>query len=156
MTVRPLQSGDYPWLLALSAANEVETGHIDADWLDTHARAWLRATVIEGEAYLIVFGPEANYDSPNFLWFRERMSGFAYVDRVVVSAASRGKGLARQLYEELFAAARAQGAGAVVCEVNLDPPNPGSDAFHARLGFAEVGRATLANGKTVRYLKRDL
>jgi hypothetical protein len=41
------------------------------------------------------------------------------------------------------------------CEVNSDPPNPASDAFHERLGFAEVGRAALPGGtKLVRYLSR--
>jgi uncharacterized protein len=44
----------------------------------------------------------------------------------------------------------------VGCEINLLPPNPASDAFHARMGFVEVGAAQLANGKTVRYLERAL
>ena len=30
------------------------------------------------------------------------------------------------------------------------------DAFHAALGFAQVGSATLENGKTVRYLEKRL
>lgn len=42
----------------------------------------------------------------------------------------------------------------VCCDVNLDPPNPASDSFHAGFGFAEVGRARLASGKQVRYLVR--
>jgi predicted GNAT superfamily acetyltransferase len=42
----------------------------------------------------------------------------------------------------------------VCCEVNSDPPNPLSDAFHAALGFREVGRAFLPDrGKSVRYLE---
>ena len=40
----------------------------------------------------------------------------------------------------------------IVGAVNLDPPNPGSDAFHAKMGFAQVGCAELApGGKTARY-----
>jgi predicted GNAT superfamily acetyltransferase len=36
------------------------------------------------------------------------------------------------------------------------PPNPASDAFHAKFGFAEVGRAASPDGnKAVRYLTRD-
>ncbi len=39
------------------------------------------------------------------------------------------------------------------CEVNLEPPNPVSDAFHEALGFTEVGRAAIHDGKKlVRYL----
>jgi hypothetical protein len=45
----------------------------------------------------------------------------------------------------------------VVCEVNADPPNPASDAFHTALGFAEVGSASIhAGSKTVRYLARRI
>ncbi len=60
------------------------------------------------------------------------------------------------LYETLFERARAAGQEQVVCEVNADPPNPASDAFHAALGFVEVGSAPLASGKTVRYFQRML
>jgi predicted GNAT superfamily acetyltransferase len=36
------------------------------------------------------------------------------------------------------------------------PPNPASDAVHAKFGFAEVGRAASPDGnKAVRYLTRD-
>jgi predicted GNAT superfamily acetyltransferase len=49
------------------------------------------------------------------------------------------------------------GRDRVVCEVNQNPPNPASDAFHAALGFAEVGSASVYDGsRTVRYLSRDL
>jgi predicted GNAT superfamily acetyltransferase len=42
----------------------------------------------------------------------------------------------------------------ICCEVNLDPPNPASDAFHASLGFHEIGSAAMSNGKVVRYLTK--
>ncbi len=110
-----------------------------------------------GDALLLAFDQDGDYDSPNFLWFRERYPRFVYVDRVVVSATRRGEGLARQLYERLFATARAAGHDCVVCEVNYDPPNPASDLFHEKLGFAEVGRAHLSDrGKGVRYLRKTL
>jgi predicted GNAT superfamily acetyltransferase len=56
-----------------------------------------------------------------------------------------------------FTEATHAGHDRLVCEVNVDPPNPASDAFHGRLGFIEVGRQTIeARGKTVRYLSRSL
>lgn len=107
--------------------------------------------------FLIALDERAKYRNPNFDWFRGRYSRFVYIDRVVVEPAQRGRGIARQLYEDLFDAARSSGRGRVVCEVNSDPPNPASDAFHARLGFAIVGTAHLADrGKTVRYFCREL
>jgi len=110
------------------------------------------AVVTDGrlDAFLLGFGPGSAYDSPNYRWFAGRLERFAYVDRVIVAPHAQGRGLARRLYD----AFAAQVPGPLVCEVNSQPPNPGSDAFHARLGFAELGRATLGPGKAVRYLIR--
>jgi predicted GNAT superfamily acetyltransferase len=72
--------------------------------------------------------------------------------RVVVAPEARGRGLGRRLYEDLAATA---GARPLCCEVNLVPPNPGSLAFHERLGFAACGEGDdPRNGKRVRYLIR--
>lgn len=114
------------------------------------------AAHIGAEAFIIAFDQDADYDSENFLWFRHRFSRFVYVDRVVTAAAARGRGHAAVLYNALFAAARAAGHERVTCEINADPPNPGSEAFHAKFGFQEIGSATLPNGKTVRYYERGL
>ncbi len=109
------------------------------------------------DAFLIALDQDAAYRSPNFLWFRKRRTRFVYVDRIVVAEAARGRGLARLLYAGLFTRAVADGHDRVVCEVDVDPPNPGSDALHAALGFIEIGRSTIHGGrKTVRYLERTL
>ncbi|WP_338418723.1 GNAT family N-acetyltransferase [Phenylobacterium parvum] len=111
----------------------------------------------EADAFLIALDQDADYDNPNFRWMRSRFERFVYIDRVVVAPEARGRGLAGALYADLFTAAQAAGHTRIVCEVNSDPPNPASDAFHARLGFAEVGAATLPGGaKTVRYLSRTI
>ena len=57
----------------------------------------------------------------------------AYCHFVGVHPAQRGTGLARELYERLFAVARARGRTLVRCVTS--PVNEGSLAFHARLGF---------------------
>src|SRR5690606_20884494 len=111
----------------------------------------------ESEAFLITFDQDADYDSPNFLWFRQRYARFIYIDRVVVDERARGRGHARRLYEDLFKRAAEAGHDTIVCEVNADPPNPQSDAFHERLGFHEVGAAEIHGGaKTVRYFAGNL
>jgi len=105
----------------------------------------------------MAFDEGADYDSPNYLWFRERHSRFVYVDRIVVDPAMRKRGLAHLLYEDLFRHAAEAGHDRIVCEVNSNPPNPASDAFHEALGFVEVGDAAIHGGaKTVRYLARLL
>ena len=109
------------------------------------------------EAFIIAFDQKADYDSPNFLWFRQRYDRFVYVDRVAVDRQARGRGHARRLYEDLFDHARRAGHAVVTCEVNSEPPNPSSDAFHAALGFAGIGEAAIHGGrKSVRYYARTL
>ena len=121
------------------------------------AEAFLARRIGKLDAFLLAFDQDANYDSPNFLWFRSRYPRFVYVDRIVVASSARGRGLARRLYDDLFKQALATGHDRVVCEVNTQPPNPGSDAFHAALGFVEVGTANVYDGsRTVRYLSRTL
>jgi len=125
-----------------------------AHLLDQAWRAW---QVGGADALLIALDETADYDNPNHRWFRARYDRFIYVDRIVVARAARGQGLARRLYETLIGEATTAGHARIVCEVNLDPPNPQSDALHVALGFAEVGAARIHGGaKTVRYMVRPL
>lgn len=145
-------------LLALNNAHAEQTSWLDGPRLRRMLdMAFHTATIGDGDAFLIAFDQDTPYDSPNFLWLRERHPRFVYVDRIITAPEARGRGHAARLYRDLFAQAAAAGHDRVLCEVNLDPPNPGSDAFHARLGFNEIGRAVLPGGaKTVRYLRRSL
>ena len=145
-------------LLALNNANARETSFLEpAKWAKMVANAFSATRIRDTVSLLITFDQDADYDSANFLWFLSRLDRFVYVDRVVVGDAHRGSGLARKLYEDLFARARVAGHDCIVCEVNRMPPNPGSDAFHSSMGFEEIGQATLAGGdKTVRYLRKVL
>jgi hypothetical protein len=146
-------------ILSLNAAVQALTSPLDAARLRALVGwAEMAVAVADGQggalAFLIGMGPGVPYDSPNYRWFAARMDRFAYIDRVVVASAARGRGLARALYAAFAVHAAARGLGPLCCEVNSDPPNPASDAFHTRLGFAEVGRAVLGPGKAVRYLVR--
>ncbi len=111
--------------------------------------------VDDGSAAGFVLGmpPGLTYQSENYLFFsaraRELGTSFVYVDRIVLAAHLRGRGLGPQLYDAVFAEARRVGAEEVLCEVNIEPPNPGSLAFHRRLGFAEVGRQSTKGGANV-------
>ena len=156
--LRAPADGDIPAMLALNNAHGVELNMLsERELRDLVAQALCARIAGEGDALLIALAEDAAYASPNFAWFKSRFERFAYIDRVVVAERARGRGLARALYDEVFRAAKASGRTTICCEVNFDPPNPGSDAFHAALGFREIGRAFLADrGKSVRYLVREL
>lgn len=158
LAVADLDTPDGAALLALNNAHAVELSWLEpARLAHLVAQAFLARRVGVADALLLTFDQDADYDSPNFLWFRARYPTFVYVDRVVVADSARGRGLAKALYDDLFAAAKAAGHERIVCEVNSDPPNPASDAFHAALGFVPVGTAEIHGGKkTVTYLERRL
>lgn len=140
-------------ILALNNEHEVELSFADEARMGMLVReAFVVQRVGMVDALLFAFDQDALYDSANYRWFCARYSNFLYVDRVVVASHARGQGLARALYERLFAAARTAGKARIVCEVNADPPNPASEAFHRAFGFTPVGTASLENGKTVTYL----
>lgn len=140
-------------LLSLNNAHAVELSLLDAERLERMVDvAFVARRVGLADALLITFDQDADYDSLNFLWFRDRYERFVYVDRVVTAEAARGRGLAGLLYRDLVDEARTAGHTVIVCEVNSDPPNPASEAFHRGFGFERVGEARLAGGKTVSYL----
>ena len=145
-------------LLALNNAHAVELSWLEPDRLrHLVAEAFLAKRIGDAEALLLAFDQAADYDSPNFLWFRSHYPRFVYVDRIVVASHARGRGHARRLYLDLFEHALRTGHDQVVCEVNSNPPNPASTAFHADLGFTEVGTGSIYGGsKTVSYLARHL
>lgn len=145
-------------LLALNNAHAVELSWLEPARLSLLLdQAFYARRIGNVDAFLLALDETARYDSPNYLWFRQRYKRFVYVDRVAVAPAARGRGHARLLYAGLFGRAADAGHDLVACEVNLDPPNPLSDRLHGGLGFVEVGRAAIHGGKkTVRYLARAL
>jgi uncharacterized protein len=153
------QTIDERAVLALNQAHQTETSALDAGQLrDLLDQAFHVGLCDQGrDAFLIALDQSSVSSSPNFQWFKSRYPRFVYVDRVIVAPSKRGLGLARGLYRELFAAAADDGHVLVGCEVNLEPPNPASDAFHETLRFSEVGRAAIIDGKkVVRYLARAI
>lgn len=154
---RDASDATFAAILALNNDFAVETSELNLARLKDMARAACFARYFPpADAFLLAFDQDASYDSPNFFWFRDRLPRFVYIDRVVVAATARRHGHARTLYDTLFQTAVKDGHDTCVCEVNVEPPNLQSDAFHARMGFAEIGRAQGANGKVVRYLSRHL
>ncbi|MCB1469174.1 MAG: GNAT family N-acetyltransferase [Rhizobiaceae bacterium] len=158
MIVQSISPADEAAVLALNNAHAEELSWLEPERLhELIERAVFARRAGSIDAFILAFDQDADYDSPNFLWFRERYSRFVYVDRIAVAPHARGRGVARQIYGELFRFALNAGHDIVTCEVNADPPNPASDAFHASLGFREAGDALLHGGtKSVRYFTRQL
>lgn len=158
--IAPLTGAPQPVLDAVLELNQHHVSELSAlepmQLATLITRAFHAVVVGDGAAFLLAFDQGAAYDSLNFRWFQSRYPRFVYVDRVAVAAAARGKGLASRLYADLYRAAEIAGHSVIACEVNFDPPNPVSDAFHKAQGFEEAGQSRLPNGKMVRYLVKRL
>ncbi len=150
MKIRNAQATDFDAILALNEASVSFLSPLSPQRLtELHALAALhRVAEHEGVVvgFLLAFREVADYDSPNYRWFKERYPRFLYVDRVVVAGTARGHGVGTLLYRDMFEFAAASAVGLVTCEFDIDPPNPASERFHASFGFREAGRQWVADG----------
>ena len=153
-----IENSDRATLHALNNLHAVELSFTTPEQFDALiAKAFVAFAADDASAFLLAFDETGDIPSPNYAWFKSRYSHFVYIDRVVVAPQRRRLGLAATFYTGLAGRARAAGHTLLCCEVNSDPPNPASDAFHARQGFSPVGEARLADsGKTVRYLAKHI
>lgn len=120
--------------------------------------AYFRVAEVEGHlaGFLIALTPDADYDSPNFLWFRERFPGFVYIDRIVVAGDHRGEGLGRVFYADVQSFAEVR-SPRLACEVFVQAGNDPATVFHRSFGFREVGQQVLQrSGLRASYLVKDL
>lgn len=156
--LRDIADLDVPLVLDLNERNVELLAPLDAARLDQLSTWAHRAQVIEvaGQpaGFVITIPAGTDYDSPNYRWFSALYgSSFHYLDRIVFEDRFRRRGLGSVVYDMIEADAAT--AGRLALEVNAEPPNPASLAFHAARGFAEVGRLG-GPGKTVAMLAKDL
>lgn len=154
----PATIEDYGDILRLNEAAVPAVSRIDEEALAALHREAEFLTVARTEGrlagFLLVLNENADYKSVNYQYFKARYDRFLYVDRIVVSEASRGLGIGAAFYAELFDTAPE--APRVTCEVNVRPPNPGSLKFHRGLGFEVVGEQDTDGGeKRVAMMSRE-
>lgn len=156
VVVRDLRLDELDAALALNQAAVPHVGEVSRERM-RQVLAWADVALavdVDGAlaGFLIAMGPLSGYDSPNYRWFAERYDeDFLYLDRVVVRPEARSLGAGRALYEAAF---EARPSPYLVAEVNVEPPNPGSLAFHERLGFEQVGQVEHGPGRVVAMLAK--
>ncbi len=161
VTIRDAAQADEDFILALNAASTPAVGEMDAqDYRDIAAQA-CRVLIAEagGEpaGFLILIRPGSSYPSDNYGWFEERFDRHLYIDRIAIDERAKGQGVGRALYDAALKLAAELGEERLTAEVNEDPPNPQSMAFHDRLGFRHLlSRTSPRLGKVVAMLERPL
>lgn len=152
-TLRKYQAGDAAAVLRLNADSVAVLSPMDESRLRLlagmscfHLVAVAPTGVI---GFVLGFADGTAYDSVNYRWFAARYKNFLYLDRMVVEPSFRGCGVGGAFHAAALEYAVASGLDWLVGEIDLDPPNPVSLAYHERIGFVEVGRQTLPSGKVV-------
>lgn len=148
--LRDANENDFPAILQLNDAVVQQTSPMDLHGLRfLHSLACFHQVAMIGgqvAGFLLAMREGAVYQSDNYLWFQSRYPRFVYIDRVVVADEFAGQRVGSNLYQALLEFAVASDISVVACEFNLQPPNPVSQAFHARFGFREVGRQRVSGG----------
>jgi predicted GNAT superfamily acetyltransferase len=145
VVIRSIEPTDLDRILQMNQANVPEVGSVDSDrmaYIVAESPIALVADVGDQVVgFCLVLADDSAYDSVNYRWFTQRYDKFMYLDRVAVDSSARGRGVGSALYVEVGRRMAAiDGADNLALEVNVDPPNETSLAFHASLGFTEVGQ----------------
>jgi predicted GNAT superfamily acetyltransferase len=115
--------------------------------LDEDRLAWIidrcdAPYVIEDDegvlGFCLALSSGTDYDGAHYAWFAERYGSFLYLDRIAVAERARRQGIGARLYAACEA--RAKSYGRMLCEVNVEPANEASLAFHASRGYVELER----------------
>lgn len=105
--------------------------------------------------FQIALSPEADYDSPNFLWFRDHYPDFLYIDRIVIDSRFRRHGIGRVFYADVLSFAEVR-YPLLTCEVFIEPRDDVALVFFGTNGFHEVGQQRLPNGRRVSLMVKEM
>jgi len=149
--IRNIEERDFPFILRINEENVSVLAPMDESALRRFgdmAECFLMAEIDGAPAGFLIALREGckRYESENYRWFSRYYPQFLYIDRVVIDAPFRGKGTGRAFYEWVFARARETRVPFVTAEVDIVPYNAESLAFHAAMGFREVGTQSVRGG----------
>ncbi|MDY1591837.1 MAG: GNAT family N-acetyltransferase [Methanofastidiosum sp.] len=151
MSIRRAEEKDLPSVLDLNNRESKWVGRKEIDFFKKYVDIPIFNVFETDErivGFLMAMDQNTNYDSINFLWFKDKFNKFYYIDRVIVDESMRGKGIASLLYRELI---DIKLDIPLVAEVSINPSNDGSVIFHEKIGFKEVGTLTSGDKKVRMY-----
>jgi predicted GNAT superfamily acetyltransferase len=160
-TTRNIEIADLARVLEINNANTPGVSELTMSELETDIENCLHALAIDNElgevcAFCITFAPDAPDAGSNHQWFAERYESFVYLDRIAINSNDQNRGLGALIYQSVEQHMLNSAEHSLLCcEVNLEPPNPGSLRFHHRIGFTEVGQHSPQQGYLVSLLLKD-
>jgi predicted GNAT superfamily acetyltransferase len=160
--VRNIEITDVARVLEINNANTPGVSELTLSELETDIKNCLHALAIDNEhgevcAFCITFAPDAPDAGANHRWFADRFESFVYLDRIAIDPTYQNLGLGVLLYQSVEQQMIDSAQHSLLCcEVNLEPPNPGSLRFHHRIGFTEVGQHSPQQDYLVSMLSKNL
>lgn len=157
-TLRCANAGDVPDIIAANNAETPAVSELDVAAVNTLIEVADAALVAEvedafaGFVFALPSGIE-DFHARNYRWFEEHLDDYLYVERIVVADGNQGRGIGRTFYDHLLDTTT---RGHLVSEVNTDPRNDASLAFHDRFGFEAIGELTYGDGITCAKLARTI
>lgn len=142
MIIREIEDRDIPDLLSLNQQYVHFLSALDREKF-TQLKNICDLSVVAEESgqlagFILGMTSGKDYSSLNYQWFNDRYENFLYIDRVVVSGAMQGRGVASQLYEYASSWALDRSLSRLLAEINIQPENPYSLSFHQKFGFREL------------------
>ncbi len=157
--LRPVEPRDHAAVLALNDLYVELLSPMDELRLRELLGMVDRADVVDVNGavagFVFTFGPGSAYDSANYREFSTRFDAdFYYLDRIAIDESFRRRGLASFVYDEVERVAAPYSR--LTLEVNTEPPNEASLAFHARRGYLQVGALAVEGDKAVALMSKEL
>jgi len=148
--IRTVKKEDLQRVFELNEKFVPRVGRENLQWFETYFERADSFLVYEDEnkivqGYAVCMLPSCDYQSMNFLWFKERYDHFLYLDRIAIDNSLQGKGIGKLFYQKLKADWQSK-VERITCEVNIRPPNAQSYEFHKKIGFKEVGQQETKGG----------
>lgn len=145
LRVRETCRTDFSSILRINRESVPNVSELDADEFSLllDLCEYSKVVEVDGEiaGYIFALGKGMDYDGEEYNWFRSQSSeDFLYIDQIAIDREWQGRGCGKILYADLENYAVRSRRPTLVCEVNCEPLNQVSMAFHERLGFKELSR----------------
>ena len=148
---------DLDFVLSLNQDSLPAVSHLDSKKVDHFLQisSYFKILTVEDNPVGLLIGlmPGKAYESENYIWVNQKYTSFIYVDRIIIDAKYRSKGLGVYFYNHLLKSMQFKVEN-ILCEVNIRPYNKQSIKFHKKYGFEIIDKQDTENGnKRVAYMR---
>ena len=161
LQLKDFSKEDLEFIFECNQLNKPQVGNLTLDKLKLLVKNshYLKVAFYNGNpaGFLLCLIEDKNYDSPNYQWVSKKYSNFIYIDRISIMRQFQNMKISTAFYLDLITFSCLNNFSSIICEVNIQPPNPGSLRFHKRFDFLECGSQFTEQGtKEVQFLIKQL